>query len=274
MFAMASIATADLENVYRYIDRPELYPDPMETLSPPLNAEVGAQLVEAVGTAEFGQLLLKTARSLCRVEELFGYIVLDGEEPNTIVSSSVLDGYEARVTHYVQRYYQHDPAVHEIRKIAMGDSFVQRIGLGTIIPYDYREQCFAQPGFDEKLSFGWRGAGYVLVLSFYRRDAKDEEALFKLSSLANLTLPIMVRHHAPVHRDNVIDVLERRLVRSFVKLTRREVQICARTLAGRTAHGIAAEFALSPGTILTYRQRAYQKYGFRKANEFLPSLLN
>jgi hypothetical protein len=163
----------------------------------PLDAEAGARLVGAPDAETFGTALLEIARSITGIEELFGYIVLDEHEPKVLISKSLLPGVEDRVRHYVQRYYRHDPAVSAIRKIKTGDSFVQRISLTNIIPHDYRTHCFTEPGFTEKLSFGWRGESYLLVVSFYSTSAQDREALAKLASLANLTLAAMVRQHSP-----------------------------------------------------------------------------
>ena len=240
----------------------------------PFNAEAGAHLVEAVGTPEFGPALLGIAKSICNVDELFGYLVEDDDEPRVIVSSGALPGLDQRVAEYVHRFYRHDPAVHDIRRIAVGDTFVQRISLGSIMQHDYRRVCFDTPGFTEKLSFGWRGEGYLLVLSFYRRDTSEEAALQRLASLANMTLAVMVRHHAPIGRENIVRVCERRIRRSFPQLSQRETQVCARTIAGQTAEKIAAEFGMTSGTVLTYRRRAYQKLGFSQAHDFLPELMN
>lgn len=241
---------------------------------PPLDAEIGAQLVEAVGTREFAPLLLSTAQSIAHVDELFGYIVVDRHEPESLISSSLLEGSAERVKSYMTRYYQHDPAVREISATKRGDSFVQRISLSDIIPYDYQEQCFAKPGFSEKLSFGWRGDGYLLVLSFYRIISSDQNTLRNLASLANLTLAIMVKRHAPIDREGLVKKLERRLERSFPELTRRERETCARSIAGHSAKKIGEDLNVSAGTVLTYRQRAYQRYGFTGASDFLPQLID
>lgn len=243
-------------------------------LAQPLDAERGAMLIEAVGNQSFGETLLGIANAVSKVDELFGYIVVDGEEPKPIVSESKLAGASARVAAYMRRFYQHDPAVQEISRIEPGESFVQRISLGNINLHDYKRQCFNDPGFTEKLSFGWRGKGYLLVLSFYHVGDPDDGALAKLAILANLALATMVRHHAPVDGNNVIDVIERRLARSFPELPLRERQVCARSLAGHSARDIGAEFQISPGTVLTYRQRAYGRTGFSSTADFLPFLLN
>lgn len=243
-------------------------------LAPPLDAEIGAKLVEVAGTDDFGSLLLDTAAQIAGVDELFGYLVVDGSEPQPIISRSFLSGAHERVSKYMHHFYQHDPAVREISRTKTGDSFVQRIKLSDIGPYDYREQCFAKPGFTEKMSFGWRGSGYLLVISFYCAGTSDQAALIKLSSLANLTLAIMVKRHAPIDREGFIETIKRRLKRSYPALTPRENEVCARSIAGHSAKHIAMELGVSNGTILTYRQRAYERYEFSKASDFLPAILD
>lgn len=243
-------------------------------LAPPLDAEIGAKLVEVAGTDEFGLLLLDTAAQIAGVDELFGYLVVDGSEPRPIISRSFLSGVNERVSKYMHQFYQHDPAVREISRTKTGDSFVQRIKLSDIGPYDYREQCFTKPGFTEKMSFGWRGSGYILVISFYCTGTSDQAALIKLSSLANLTLAIMVKRHAPIDREGFIETIKRRLKRSYPTLTPRENEVCSRSIAGQSAQQIATDLGLSNGTVLTYRQRAYQRFEFSKASDFLPAILD
>lgn len=240
----------------------------------PLDAEAGARLVGASDANELGAALLAIARSIAGIAELFGYIVLDDQEPDVLISQSMLPGVEERVEHYVRRFYQHDPAVRAIRAIPAGDSFVQRISLSSILPHDYRTHCFTRPGFSEKLSFGWRGARYALVISFYGTDAQDQDALTKLSSLASMTLAVLARHHAPIDRSDAVEVIEGRLRRAFPALSRREAQICALTITGWASPRVAAALGISAGTVLTYRQRAYQKTGVTSAAELVASILN
>jgi DNA-binding CsgD family transcriptional regulator len=239
----------------------------------PLNAETGALLVEAVGTPGFARLLLDAARAESDIDEIFGYLVVQGGEPQSLISCSTLLGAEERVSQYLKRFYQHDPAVHELNRIPAGDSFVQRIRDRDIIPYDYRSTCFTTPNFKEKISFGWRGKDYLLVLSFYKINIKDQSAVYNLSSMANLVLALMVNHHATESRDDFIARVERKLTNSFVDLTLRERQVCARTIAGWTASKIAEELGIGAGTVLTYRRRAYQKFGYASSAEFLPKIL-
>lgn len=240
----------------------------------PLDAEAGARLVDASDSDEFGAALLEFASSIAGIDEVFAYIVQDTAEPEVLISQSSLKCVEERVSAYIHRFYRHDPAVDAIKKIPPGDSFVQRISLANIIPHDYRLHCFTQPGFSEKFTFGWRGEGYLLVVSFYSTTAQSREALGKLASLANLTLAVMVRQHAPVDRNNADAIIEARLRRSFPALSDRERETCALTMIGWTAANIAAKLGVSTGTVLTYRQRAYQKASVTSAMELIPAILN
>lgn len=240
----------------------------------PLDAEAGARLVSAPNSEAFGTALLEIARTITDVEELFGYIVLDDQLPKVLISKSMLAGVEERVHLYVHRFYRHDPAVDAIRKIAPGDSFVQRISLADIIPHDYRAHCFTQPGFTEKLSFGWRSERYILVISFYGTNTQGREALAKLANLASMALAILVRQYAPIDRVNAVEIIEGRLRRSYPGLSAREAEICALTMIGWSSVRIADRLGISSGTVLTYRQRAYQKTGVASASELIVGILN
>lgn len=240
----------------------------------PLNAEAGARLVGSDDAQEFGAMLLDSARSIANITELFGYIVLEDQEPNVLLSNSMLPGVKERVELYVQRFFRHDPAVYVIRKMAPGESFVQRISVSNILPRDYRKHCFTDPGFSEKLSFGWRSEKYLLVISFYGTDAQDQEALGRLANLASMTLAILVRQYAPIDRTDATEIIATRLRRSFPALSDREAEICALTIIGWPSPKAAAKLGISPGTVLTYRQRAYQKTGVTSAAELVPAILN
>ena len=239
----------------------------------PYDAERGAELIELVGTPQFALALLNEANSLATVEELFGYLVLDDGQPETILSASQLNGSEARVSEYVERYFRHDPAVHQFRAPEPGKSLVARISKSQILASDYRRQCFGDPGFAEKMSFAWRGRGYLLVLSFYRRDSVDPMSLMKLASLVGLVMPVMVRHHAPINRDNSLAVLERRLRRSYPCLSSRETEVCARSILGWSSVRIADDLQIGAGSVLTYRTRSYEKTGHSCAGDFVPKVL-
>jgi DNA-binding CsgD family transcriptional regulator len=239
----------------------------------PLDADLGAQLIDMAGGPQFAETLLAISESAAGVAELFGYVIFEGEDPEPLVSASRLPDREKRVEEYARRFYRHDPTVYEQKRLSVGSGFSQRVRMKDIVQKDYRTLCFERPQFAEKLSFGWRGADRLMVLSFYRRSEADELALARLASIADLTLSALNRRIAKRAPDEFVGLLEARLTSAFPLLTTRERQVAARTIAGWTSGQSALALNVSAGTILSYRQRAYQKYGLSSAADFLPFLM-
>ena len=65
----------------------------------------------------------------------------------------------------------------------------------------------------------------------------------------------------PIPIDRTILDAERVLARMQLKLSPRELQVCARIASGVTADGIAADLGIAPSTVATLRKRAYGKLG-------------
>ena len=241
---------------------------------PLLDPEIGAALIESVGTPVFGTRMLDAAQSVAGVDEIFAYHVRDGERPVALSSISERGDHDARARHYAERFYHHDPVVHARQRTAAGRGFVACVRAGEIGLRDYRAICFEQPRFADKLCFGWRGAGQAIVLSFYRR--QDSEGTAALAALANVGLTALARQSitAPDPETRLVERLEARIARAFPALTLRERQIAARTVAGWTAERTADALYIRPSSVLTYRQRAYQRLGFSGAADFLPAILD
>lgn len=107
-----------------------------------------------------------------------------------------------------------------------------------------------------------------MVLSFYRRRAGDH-ALQRLAGLANLGLTALARSVPDMAGAASIGRIDARIAAVYPQLTRRERQVCVRTLAGWSARAIAATLGIGPASVLTYRQRAYRRLGFSCAADFL-----
>lgn len=241
---------------------------------PLLDPDIGAALVEAAHTPAFGTLMLDAAQSVAEVDEIFAYHIRDGQRPVALSSISERGDHDRRARHYAERFYHHDPVVHARQRTAAGRGFVACVRAGEIGLRDYRAICFEQPRFADKLCFGWRGAGRAIVLSFYRR--RDSEGTAALAALANVGLTALARQNitSPDPEARLIERLETRITRAFPALTLRERQVAARTVAGWTAERTADALDIRPSSVLTYRQRAYQRLGFSGAADFLPAILD
>lgn len=239
-----------------------------------LDPERSAELIDAAGSDHFPALLLSIAHDLGGADEVFGYSLTAGSNPCVLVSCSTLPDSDKRVEQYSRRFFHHDPVLPHQGQDSTQGCFRQQVRGSDIRVGDYRRLCFDQPGFVDKLSFGWRKPDRITMLSFYRRTDQDEMADIKLGSLAEVALTALNRKQRPLTETAFIEKLERRLQRSFPQLTNREMQTCARTIAGWSAERIARELGLRASSVLTYRQRAYTRSDCSSSHSFLPALID
>ena len=98
------------------------------------------------------------------------------------------------------------------------------------------------------------------------------EAIRNLSSLFAHTA---ARHYAIDNhgRLGVRNFVTDELTRRGRDLTVREREVAIRILDGQTAKVIAANLAISPSTVVTYRERAYEKLGVRTRAELFAAFI-
>lgn len=242
-------------------------------LPEPVDPNVGAALIEAAGRETFGDVLLAAAQRYDFVEEVFAYRLGSDGKPQVVASSSGLDRSDERAEIFARRFYRDDPARGIWEETPVGAVFARRVHASQILLHDYRAICFEKPAFADKLCFGWRGREESLFLSMYRRGQAEWQGAARLAALASVALSAIARKpHQP--ELGLADRLEQRLARAYPDLRGRELEVCARTLAGRNADEIAAELGIGRATVLTYRQRAYQRYGFSGVSAFLPAIID
>jgi DNA-binding CsgD family transcriptional regulator len=241
-----------------------------------IDPDLAAELLESRAPEVFAERLLEAAYSSAGVEELFAYRVPEGSAaPVPLASSSGLQDAAERTEAYARRFHRSDPAVAARLATEPGSGFLARVPAAAIALGDYRKLCFERPRFVEKICFGWRKPDHSLVVTFYQRHDGAEPDLAQLGALAQIAITGLTRLAAkPADGAPLVEEVERRLAEVHAVLTAREREVCARTLAGRTAREIGAELGLGLGTVLTYRQRAYQKLGVSKSNDLLAAVMS
>lgn len=238
-----------------------------------LDPNISAALIDAAHSARFATLVLQSAHSLAGVEEVFAYRAEGGCQPEQLLSSSVLADAPTRASLYAERFYRHDPAGRSLDPAA-GRGFFERVTSEQIGPREYRAICFERPRFAEKLCYGWRDREASLVLSFYRRRDRGAPAGDRLSALATVVLGLLARRQPAGITLPLRMRLERRIALRHPRLTLRERQVCALTLAGSTSEEAARELGIRQATVLTYRQRAYRRLAFGDIRDFLETLVD
>jgi len=245
----------------------------------PLDPHLIARLVAARERPDFAQELLAAAQQFDAVQEVFAYRLDPSRlSPSVLLSSSGLNGADRRVALWVSEFHAIDPLMADDGGVFVGHGFTRRVRASEINDPVYREICFEDPRFVDKLSFGWQEGGQTLVLNFYRGRGGQKRLSGRLSTLANIGLSAVVQRfeiaHVSTHQGHDIEWIEARMALRFPQLSSRERQVCARTVAGWSAQTIAQTLGISAGTVLTYRQRAYVRLGYSRAADFLPGLMN
>lgn len=234
-------------------------------------------LVNATGSGALGDVILSAADGEAGVDEVFGYSVEDGASPVRIASSGKTGSSLARASLYAERYYAIDPLARIVTSLKEGQpTRFGRIAAADIADPMYRRECYERPGFLEKLSFVRRRGSRHFVLSFYRNRERRAAAAGSLAGLAEIVLPLLRKQAELRHREPDLPLAERvegRLTMGYPYLSRREREVCARTLIGMTAEAIAIDLRIRESTVLTYRRRAYARYGLSTAHEMIAKIL-
>ncbi|MBP2195122.1 helix-turn-helix transcriptional regulator [Pantoea cypripedii] len=224
----------------------------------------------------FGETLLTLAKQFENVEEIFGFIISDGKI-NPLVLSSIRDDSFQRVSIYLDKYSEHDQAITDIFLVRNNSGYIKIVPSQSILDKEYRLSCFDSCGFTDKITCLWRGDETFLVLNFYRSginslyNLKDEFITFCQISLSALWFKSNTLDSFVDNFDNnsPCNLIKKRLKDKFPKLSQREREVITLTLLGDKADKISLKLNISRSTVLTYRNRAYQRYNFTTANDFL-----
>ena len=168
-----------------------------------------------------------------------------------------------------------------LKKQHPDDACVIKMEIGDIRDQQYRH-CFEMTHVQERLSFFSRLGSDLHQLCVYRGARKQTFSSLELtyfSSLASLVLASASKHERlccgataiPRHLD--LEAIERCLEYLPGGLSRREREVCSRAAAGKTIEGTALDLDIRKTSVVTYRQRAYQKLGISRQNE-LVALVN
>ena len=181
---------------------------------------------------------------------------------------------------YIIRCHSVDPCVHAANKLKSAATLT-KLDINDIEDTQYR-RCFELTQVRERVSLFSRIGGDLYQLSAFRgprmsRFTNTEMNYF--AALAELLLVTAQKHEilldqergVPRHLD--VEGIERLLKMRSPSLSTRECEVCARAVVGKTIEGTSLDLGIRRTSVITYRQRAYQKLGISRTNE-LVALLN
>jgi DNA-binding CsgD family transcriptional regulator len=229
------------------------------------------KLLAAIGTQEFGATVRDSVLSMTTGARRVYLFEATSRESTTLQYSFCEPEVADLFPTYTRWYLRRDP---------VGDAFdaaprhndvaLQRVQPSDIASPAFRRAFFDDAGIVERISIiqrgpdAWRGINVARHASHGR--CSDEE-LRSLVGLACLVLPMLPlnRRRNPAAEPLTIAELEQRFGDRCARLTKRERQVCARAASGMSVEATALELGIAKTSVLTYRQRAYQRLGVASA---------
>ncbi|MCR8550611.1 LuxR C-terminal-related transcriptional regulator [Salipiger sp. P9] len=241
-----------------------------------------AGLVEAVGSDAFCPRVETLLMERFGISELLVVqSALSEGRPDILQSHSRDARSHERARAYGSQFFADDPIFSVLTPDAPDGVYSLRVRAEDIRNPRYRSACYTRPGLSEKLTLARKDEGRVLLLSLFTAAGEpgfDAERVAALCDLGSLLLPLISLHFRLVGEDKrctrvSAEAMEERVGRAFPELTGREIAVCARSILGVTAEGIALDLGIKQTSVLTYRRRAYARLNVNSINQLSTMLI-
>lgn len=248
-----------------------------------LRSDSLGEVIKAIGTNGYGRACLELFEESLDADHwaLFHYRSNNSVDCVATASRMYMAAALENIDRFVGRCHRVDPSLIVLKKQRPDNTCVIKIEIGDIRDQQYRH-CFENTHVQERLSFFSRLGSDLHQLCVYRGARKQTFSSLELthfSTLATLVLATASKHErlshdaADIPRHLDLEAIERCLEYLPGGLSRREREVCSRAAAGKTIEGTALDLDIRKTSVVTYRQRAYQKLGISRQNE-LVALVN
>jgi len=224
-------------------------------------------LLRTLGTPGFGPAVRNSVMSVAPGVRRIYLFEAAGRDSSTVRYFFGERGLVDLFPVYRRCYLRQDPiwdACHAAPR--HGDVALQTVRPADLPRGDFRRRIFDDAGIVERVSVIQRGADGWRGMNVARHAADgvfSQGEIHSLVALACLMLPML-----PLNRERQADAaqlsvaeLEQRFAGQHATLTAREQQVCARAAVGMDVAATARELGIARSSVLTYRQRAYQRLG-------------
>jgi DNA-binding CsgD family transcriptional regulator len=222
-------------------------------------------LLGTLGTDQFGANVRDAVQALTAGAMRIYLFEATDREHSSLQYFHGEPGLPALFPAYCRWYQQQDPVSDAYAAAPRCSDFaLQRVRPMHIASAGFRRRIFDEPGIVERISVIQRGPDGWRVMNVGRHVSDGcctDEEIDALVGLACLVLPMLPlnRQRAQDPRSLSVEELELRFARRFGLLSTRERQVCARAAAGLGVADTARELGIAETSVLTYRQRAYQR---------------
>jgi DNA-binding CsgD family transcriptional regulator len=225
------------------------------------------KLLGAIGTEDFGATVRDSVMSLTAGARRIYLFEATSREDSSLQYFFGEPGLVELFPAYRKWYLPLDPVCDAYRAApTCTDVAMLRIRPCDIDSPGFRRRIFDTPGIIERVSVIQRGADAWRVMNVARHasDGKfSDDEMDSLIGLACLVLPMLPlnreRRLAPLPLS--VPQIEQRFAKQYDCLTARERQVCARAAIGMSVEATALDLGIAKTSVLTYRQRAYQRLG-------------
>ena len=253
------------------------------------HAQVLADMIDGLGQAHFSPSVLASLRPLVPAASMSVYQTGPHCTPRLFFSGSLgvpdttRDCWQA----YLSGPYRADRTLlADAEELQAQDGPMLCHITAPEVPAQHRHRVYEAHGVAERVSVVHQEAGALLAVNLYRHQHQrpfEDHQVAEFEALAPALLALVkkqiylapalsvpppvgsaagshTRWHQPLRRLNP-------------GLTAREIDVCARLLAGMTQDGIASDLGLSLPTVKTYRNRAFARLGIHFRNELFALML-
>jgi DNA-binding CsgD family transcriptional regulator len=228
-------------------------------------------LLGVLGSNQLERQFFQSAQQVTEIDRIYCFHQAGDDAAPTLFCAWTSSPYPTElIDRYRMLYHLHDPIRDVLASIPQSSCASITFCAEEVRHADYRQACFERFSIRHRLSVVKRVCDRWLTMNLARRSrAFTGDEITELSMLARLALPLFVqqdRLKAKKSGGNFSVVeMERRLEAIDKGFTQRERQVCARTVVGMSAEGIAIDLGISMASALTYRQRAYRRVNVSNA---------
>lgn len=229
--------------------------------------------VRAAGTDEFGDSLIAALAGLVEIEHCVLVNVKPRDAHISALASRRARGVATRLTEaYVGGCYRDDPLVREFapaETIRPPMPAVRSLMMDRESNAEYFERFFIEPGIADKLSIIAPGVGHTAFLSVYRSTAMgrfSERDKACIAAFADFLAALASTHSRLRATPSVPREVS---IKWHTALSERERSVAKLLGQGETAKTVGAILALSPASVVTYKQRALAKLGIGTQRELV-----
>lgn len=249
-----------------------------------LPTEAYGKVISASGSEDYGQACFNLFQQVLGVDHWALFQYPTETSMSCLATGSRTKAVEAKVNieKFVGRCHSFDPSLAALKLQSPSQHCLVNIEIGDIKHREYR-QCFEATDVRERVSYFTRTMDNLYQLSVYRtceRGAFTQSEMHVFATLASLMLATTLQHETRRRtalrstEPMTIAMLQKQLGLLPGGLSERECEVCARAVAGMTIEGTALDLDIAKTSVITYRQRAYQKLAISSLNELVARLHN